>query len=267
MTNEMKSAGRWAVVTGGTRGIGLELAKGLIQRGYNLLIVGRSESHLTEAVALLRSLGRGEVVGLQMDLSAHDAARRLHEECLARAMEVEVLVNNAGLFAYCDLADMEPEMAERMLMLHVVTATGLCRLFGEEMRTRGCGYILNVSSYAAWLPLAGLSVYSATKSYLRDFSRALGEELRDSGVTVTALLPAGVATELLGLSERYLQLGVRLGVLMRPERVATVALKGLFAGRRRVVPGWANRAILPIVRHLPRWVRRVLRKKTVGFQK
>lgn len=257
----------WALVTGASRGIGFALAEGLAQRGYRLIAVGRSEERLEVARRQLIEGGASEVVCLALDLAVEGAAQRLYAECRERGLEVEVLVNNAGAFIYRNLCDLEQSRVESLLRLHVVATTELCRLFARDMRARGRGYILNISSYAAWLPLAGLSLYAPTKSYLRDFSYALRDELSDCGVSVTVVLPAGVATDLYGLAERYQRLGLRLGVLLSPEMVACKALWGLFAGRRRVVPGWMNRVLLPVVSHLPKWIKRVIRKKTLGIQK
>lgn len=258
--------GRWAVVTGASRGIGFHLAAGLVKRGYGVVIVARDEQHLERAREELTGLG-GEVVALRMDLSEQGAAQRLHAECQERGLEVEVLANNAGMFAYRDLADCSEERVGQMVRLNVATTTELCRLFVGDMRARGRGYILNMSSYASWLPMAGLGLYGASKSYLRELSYALRDEVRESGVSVTVALPAGVATELYGLGERYRRLGVRLGVLGRPERVADRALRGLFAGRRRVGPGVMYRLLVPLLRHLPGCIKVAVRKKTLGFQK
>lgn len=257
----------WAIVTGASRGIGLELARGLAAMGYRLVIVARSEEGLLLArEELLRSQAK-EVVTIALNLAERDAPHLLYKECVARGIDVEVLVNNAGVFAYCDLCDMTKERVDAILSLHIAATTELCHLFARDMRARGRGYILNISSYAAWLPLGGLGMYSATKSYVRDFSYALREELAEEGVVVTVALPAGVATDLYGLPKRYQHLGLRCGALLTPERVAREALDGLFKGRRRVVPGVVNRLLLPVVRHLPRSIKKWLRKKTLGFQK
>ncbi|MFQ8826895.1 MAG: SDR family NAD(P)-dependent oxidoreductase [Alistipes sp.] len=107
-----------------------------------------------------------------------------------------------------------------MLRLHVRTTTLLCHYFGRSMQARGRGYILNMSSMSAWMPFPGISVYAATKSYLRTLSLAIRNELYDRGVRVTAVCPGAVATGLYNLSERYQRLALRLGIMMTPERLA-----------------------------------------------
>lgn len=258
---------QWALLTGASRGIGLELARGLAARGYCLALVARGKEGLLAARERLLSEGVPEVVTLAIDLAESGAPQRLYEECMGRGLEVEVLVNNAGVFAYCDLCDMEPERVEQVLALHVEATTHLCRLFARDMCTRGRGHILNMSSYASWLPLGGLSLYAPTKAYVREFSYALREELRDCGVSVTVAVPAGVATDLYGLSEDYQRLGVRLGVLLTSERVAQKCLRGMFRGRRSVGLGVLYRVLIPLLRHLPRGVKKLIKQKTLVFQK
>lgn len=258
---------RWALLTGASRGIGLELARGLIPRGYGLIIVARGEEGLHRAETFLRAEGARDVVTFALDLTATGAPEQLYRECVTRGLEIEVLVNNAGLFFFRDTVDVESGRVEQILALHIGATTSLCRLFARDMRARGRGYILNMSSYASWVPLAGLGLYAATKSYVRDFSYALRDELRESGVRVTVALPAGVATDLYGLPEHYQRMGLRWGVLMTPERVAHKVLRALFRGRRKVTPGVVNRVVLPLLRHLPWWAKRVIRKKTLGIQK
>lgn len=268
MKKRLIDNGSWALLTGASRGIGFELARGLVVRGYRrVVLVARSSEGLGVAREQLLAEGAEEVVTLAIDLAERGAAQRLYDECAGRGLEVEVLVNNAGCFAYRDVCDVETERVGQMLSLHVEATTLLCRLFARDMRTRGRGYILNISSYASWFPLAGLSLYAPTKAYVREFSYALREELRDYGVGVTVAVPAGVATDLYGLPKHYQRLGVRLGVLSTPRRVASRCLAGLFRGRRSVGLGMFYRALMPLLRHLPHGVKKLIKRKTLVFQK
>lgn len=259
--------GEWALLTGASRGIGLELARGLAARGYSLVLVARGVAGLNEARESLLAEGAKEVVTIAADLTAEGAAQSLYEECRERSLEVEVLVNNAGMFIYRNVCDVESERVSRIIGLHVTAATELCRLFGRDMCERGRGYILNISSYASWLPLGGLSLYAATKAYLREFSYALRDEVIDRGVRVSVATPAGVATDLYGLPERYQRVGLRLGVLLSPEKVAQRCLRGVFRGRRRVALGVMYRVLIPLLRHLPKGIKRWVRKKNIRFSK
>ena len=135
------------------------------------------------------------------------------------------------------------------------------------MAERGVGARVNLSSYAANMAWPGLAVYSATKGYIDMYTRALAYEMRESGVRVLSVMPAGVATDLYGLPRKWQRRALRLGVLWSAERVARGSLRALYRGRRSYVPGVVNRVMLPLVGHLPKWLISFLRVRTLVFQK
>ena len=256
-----------ALITGATRGIGLAFARELARSGCRLVIVARGEQRLAEVAAELLAQGAVEVVPLVCDLSKEGAAAWLHEECCKRGLRVDLVVNNAGLFAYCDQTAMDNERVRTMLQLNVVAPTELSRLFVGDMVGRGRGAIVNISSYAALMAWPGLAMYSGTKAYLDTYTCALAREVRGHGVRVLSVMPAGVATDLYGLPPRLQRVGLRLGVLWSAERVARGCLRALGGSRVRYVPGVLNRVLRPVVRHLPERVISFLRRKTLVFQK
>ena len=256
-----------ALVTGGSSGIGLALAEGLARRGYDLLLVSNDPEELLVAQRKFFVQYRMEVRTVAMDLSADGEAERLYALCQGEGLTVEVLVNDAGMFIYRDVAETDLTRIRTMLGLHVTTPTLLCRLFGADMAARGHGWIPNLSSYSAWMPWPGLALYSATKGYLKSFSEALWAELREKGVGVTVVLPAGVTTGLYGLATRYQELGRKVGVLMTPEQTAAIALKALFAGKKKCIPGVLNRLALPGLCLMPAGMVRLCRRWTKRFQK
>lgn len=257
----------WALVTGATKGIGLAFAEELAHSGWRLVLVARNEQALAHTAAQLRSLGAPEVVTIACDLSAEGSTCRLHSECSHRGINIDLLVSNAGTFAYCDLTAMEPERIDSMVRLHITATTHLCRLFASDMAHRGRGAIVCLSSYAAHMAWPGLSIYSATKAYIHNFARALAREMHEKGVKVLSVTPAGVATELYGLPEKWRRKGTRWGILTTPERVARGSLSALRKGKRSYTPGFLNRLLIPIVRHLPEKLISFLRRKTFAFQK
>lgn len=256
-----------ALVTGASSGIGLDIAAELARRGYGLVIVSRTADKLSAAAELLSGEGAPEVIVKPLDLAATGAAETLYDWCREQGIEVEVLVNDAGIFIFKDFLETAPERVEQILNLHIHTVTTLCRLFGAEMAAKGYGYILNLSSYSIWMPLPGLALYSATKSYVHEFTVAFAKEVREKGVYVTAVSPAGVATDMYGLSQRLQHIALYWGLLLSPAQVARRSVGALFRGRRDVVPGWANRLLIPVVKNLPPCVTRFLRRKTMRFQK
>jgi short-subunit dehydrogenase len=177
------------------------------------------------------------------------------------------VVNNAGIFSFCDILKTPIERIEHMLLLHDLTLTSMCRLYGEDMVARGKGYILNMSSYSIWMPFPGLALYSASKAYVKSFTEAFNKELRRTGVSVTAICPAGIATDLYGLSKDLQQFGLKTGILMSPQSCARRGLRAMFRGRSVVVPDWWFRLLIPICKYLPGFLIRPLRNFTMRWQK
>lgn len=264
--NTTERIGRWAVVTGASSGIGLALARGLAARGYDICLVSRDALQLDAAARAIEADHAVRTRCVPMDLAVEGAAEALVARCREEGIRPHVLVNDAGTFIYNDILDTAPERIERILCLHMRTVTMLCRLFGEEMAADGGGYILNMASYSLWMPWPGIALYSATKAYVRSFSIAFAKEMRERNVGVTAVSPAGVATDFYGLSHSLQRLGCRLGVLMTPDKVARKALRALFARRRHIVPGWYNRLFIPFCTGMPGPCVRLIRRKTARFR-
>ena len=143
----------------------------------------------------------------------------------------------------------------------------MCRLYGEDMIKRGKGRILNMSSYSIWMPFPGLALYSASKAYVKSFTEAFAKELRKTGVTATAICPAGIATDLYGLSKELQRFGLKTGILMSPKSCARRGLNAMFRGRSVVVPDWWFRLFIPICKYLPGFLIRPLRRFTMKWQK
>ena len=261
------AGGEWALVTGACSGIGLAIAERLASLGYNIAVADIDAGGLHRAELGITERYGVEVRGMEMDLARMESAGRLHDWCVRERIEPLILVNNAGVFIYNDMLDTDAGRIEKMIGLHVLTVSMLCRLFGEDMARRGRGYILNMSSYSMWMPWPGLALYSATKSYIRNFSRAVSYEMREKGVGVTTVLPAGVTTGLYGLAENLQRTGKKLGILLTPEKTAEVSLAAMFRRRRQYVPGFLMRMVLPLVKVLPAWTIRLARRKTLRFQK
>ena len=248
MKHAIEKGSAWALVTGASSGIGLQIAHQLAGLGYNLAIVSRDDNALARAQQQIATEHGIEVRRLTLDLVARDAATKLHDWTSSQRLEIEILVNNAGAFSFLDVTESSPERIEQLIGLHVVTPTLTCRLYGAEMVRRGHGRILNMSSYSIWMPLPGLALYSASKD-------------------VTAVCPAGVATDLYGLPRNLQQFGCRIGVLITARKCARQALRAMFRGRKVFVPaGWV-RIFVPILSMLPRPITDFARRHTMRFQK
>ncbi len=150
------------------------------------------------------------------------------------------------MFFFKELFPEDINRVETMLRLHITTITRLSILFGNAMKGRRHGNILIVSSMAASLPMPGITVYSATKSYLKSFGRSLYFEMRPYGVGVTTVCPPAVATPLYNISDRLMNIGVLCGVVCTPTRLLRRALRAMSRGRRIIRPGLMN-IYLPIL--------------------
>ncbi|MBQ6073146.1 MAG: SDR family NAD(P)-dependent oxidoreductase [Bacteroidales bacterium] len=236
-----------ALVTGGSSGMGLEFARQLAGRGYSLIIVSNREEELNSVQKLLSQEFPVDVIARYQDLAKPDAADRLFEWCMHDiGILPDIVVNNAGMFFFKELGTADLGRVQAMMNLHMTTVTRICLLFGEAMKERGSGRLLIVSSMAARIPAPGITVYSATKAYLRSFGRSLSYELKPYGVTVTTVCPAAIATPLYRLDDKKLRLGVRVGLIRTPQWLVRRALKAMFRGRRMISPAFMN-VYLPLL--------------------
>ena len=240
-----------ALVTGASSGRGLEFAKQLAAKGFTLLVAGNREAELLEAAALLRSQYGVRVEARCIDLAEAGSAAALLAWCDGMGLVPDVLINNAGMFFMEYLSARNAGKAEVMMRLHVETATLLCILFGDRMKARGSGFILNMSSMTARIPAPGIAVYSASKAYLKSFGRSFSYEMRPFGVRVTTVCPAAVDTGLYPLGDGLRKAGRALGLIWTPERMVRRALRALFRGRRVVCPGMVNALLPPLISILP----------------
>ena len=248
-----------ALITGGSSGMGLEFARQLAARGYDLLLVSNQEQALDDAARELS--GPVSVRTRFQDLARPEAADELFAWCQVEDLIPDVLVNNAGMFFFKELQAEDLDRVQAMINLHVTTVTRICLLFGQAMKSRGSGYILIMSSMAARIPAPGITVYSATKAYLRSFGRSLSFELRPYGVGVTTVCPAAIATPLYRLDEKKMRFGVRLGVIRTPKWLVRRALRALFHRRRVISPAFMNVYLPALVALLPAPVEARLWKK------
>lgn len=184
-----------ALITGASSGIGRQFASIHAERGGDLIIVARSGDKLSAVKDELESKHSVQVTVIPKDLSLLDSAQQIYDEVQTSGIEVDYLINNAGFGGHGKFHEREWSDDLAMIQLNVVTLTALCRLFIPDFVTRDSGLILNVSSTASLLPGPLQAVYFATKTYVTSLSNALAEELRDTNVNVTALLPGATETE------------------------------------------------------------------------
>jgi short-subunit dehydrogenase len=232
-----------ALITGASSGIGMNFSRLLAREGYELFLVARSEAKLN---ALAKELGNAKVI--VADLVSPDAPRRIFDA----SGPVDVLINNAGFGVLGPFVESDLRKDFEMIQVNVAALTHLTRLFLPPMLARRSGRILNVASTAAFQPGPLMAIYYATKAYVLSFSEAIADELRGTGVTVTALCPGPTAT---GFAEVAGMESSRLFSLTRPmssEAVARYGLRAMQHGKRVAIPGIANKLAAQSLRVAPR---------------
>lgn len=197
MPSENFLTSRTAIVTGGSRGIGLATAAALLDRGASVVITGTTQDHLEHARRTLVAAGRPEprLEIMRADVRQLADVERMIATAVQRFGGLDVLVNNAGIGAFANVAETSDEQWHRTLDTNLTGVFYCCRAAIPHMRTRGGGYIINVSSLAGKNPFVGGGAYCASKSALNAFSEVLMQEVRHDGIRVTYVMPGSVATE------------------------------------------------------------------------
>ena len=258
----MTSPTQWALITGGCSGIGLGIARELAAKGYSLLLVSNRGWEVKQAAGELAAQHGVTVHPIVMDLARPEAARDLYEEASRLGAEVDVLVSNAGMLFFGEVAEADPARVNTMLQLQVVTPSLLAHYFGGDMRARRHGQMLFVSSAASWCDFPGIAFYGGSKRYLRGLAASLREELRPWGVSVTCLAPGAVATGLYDYAGGPAAAAARAGLLGDPARVARAAVRGMLRGRALVLPGVSAKLMATASALTPRWLIRLIRCRT-----
>jgi short-subunit dehydrogenase len=247
------AASSTALITGASAGIGEAIARELAGRGHGVTLVARREDRLRSLAGELsdRFGVRAEAIGADLgsEIARADLVGRIDE----LGLEVEVLVNNAGFGGGEDFVDTNPKLLTSMVELNCMALLALQGVYLRRMVERGRGAVINIASTAAFQPLPGSATYAATKAFVLSLSEAVHEELRGTGVTLTAVCPGPVRTEFMdvaGLSRAEEQLP---GVFwMSAESVAKAAVEAAAGGKRAIVPGLLNRAGAITGQHAPR---------------
>ena len=244
---------RTALVTGASGGIGLEMARLLARDDVHLALTARNTDRLERAARWIQGdCPGGTVVAIPADLGRAGTAAALYDRAAREIGPLDLLINNAGIGAAGPFAECDEGTAAEILQLNIVSLVALARRGLEAMLGRGQGILLNVASTAAFLPGPRMALYYASKAFVLSFGEALAEEVRGSGVSVTTLCPGPVLT---GFQSRagIESAGFLRGPLVKTATdVARAGLAGARAGRRVVVPGFANKASVALMRLMPR---------------
>jgi len=244
-------AGKTALVTGASSGLGVDFARELAARGCRLVIVARREDRLKQLQQELQAAHGTDVTVVTLDLSQPEAPRALHDLLRQQKRDVDILVNNAGFGLFGRDVELPPRRSTEMLQLDVVALTQLTQLFARDMVKRGAGYILQVASTGAFQPSPSYAAYGAAKAYVLNYGHALNFELRGSGVSCTVICPGVTATEFLDVSGQKRN-WFHNATMMSSPAVARAGVHAMLARRYLVVPGWFNALSAFLTRLTPR---------------
>ena len=243
------------LITGGGGGIGLEMARLLASSEHALILIGRDAVRLQSAANELRAAHGAEVHVHSVDLSEPGAAQRLFEHTQEHGFHIDTLINNAGFGIVDAHVEIEPSQIYRMLQLNVVAVAELCRCYGELMKQRRAGRILNIASTAAFQPTPYFAAYGASKAFVLNFSEALAKEMEDYGVTVSCLAPGPTDTAFFNNVDPQQIDGdhfFRKEGRSDPRKVAQAGVELMVRGGLTRVVGTANRLMILGNRLVPR---------------
>jgi short-subunit dehydrogenase len=259
----MKFDGCTALITGASAGIGREFARQLATRARGVVLVARRGERLEQLRNELTPRGSNlNVYTRIVDLTDNSQLDALVQWLAEEKIDIDLLINNAGLGDLGPFATSDPKRNHEMLMVNVVALTTLTRKLLPQMIARKRGAIVNVSSSAGFLPIPGIAVYAASKAYVTSFSEALRAEVRGSGVTITALCPGPVHTEFQEVASRPSH-KVKPGpgpefVQVAVEQVVRDALAAVEADRPLVIPGFIMKVGMFLVRLTPMSILRLV---------
>ena len=244
------------LITGASGGIGEAIAIRLAKRKHNLLLVARNESKLKVLAEQLIRQHQIKVEYIVADLSQADAAQKLFEETQARQLEIEMLINNAGIGSGGEFAAMSLQSELDMLQLNISSLVALTHLFLQPMKARKSGTIINVASMASFMPIPYMTAYSASKVFVRHFTQALTQECKPYNVHVMLLCPGLTKTNFNHAAGIENEIGKGLGTeysssTQTPEQVADEMLKALDKRKHYIVSGRMNRMAARLSALLP----------------
>jgi short-subunit dehydrogenase len=241
-----------ALITGASGGIGYELAKVHAEKGINLVLVARNKNKLEELRSEIETDKKVWVYTVTKDLSLPGSPQEVYDELKTKSIAIDYLINNAGIGDYGLFAESDWNKQEQMINLNVTALAHFTRLFLPDMICRGGGRIMNVASTASFQPGPTMSVYFATKAFVLSFSEAINQELRDIGITVTALCPGSTHSGFQAAAadaERGLFAGNKFS---SAREVAEYGYNAMIKGKAVAIHGFKNSFLVNSIRFAPR---------------
>ena len=236
----METNKTYTLITGGTSGIGYELAKIFAKNGHNLILVSRDEADLTITRNELLEMGV-EVLIISKDLFERQTPFDLYNEITEKGYDIDILVNNAGQGQYGEFSETNIYRELSIIQLNISSLVVLTKLFLQDMLKKGRGRILNLSSVTSKAPGPLNSVYHGTKAFVQSFTQAISSEVKDKGITVTALLPGATDTDFFNKADMQQSKVAKEGQLSDAKKVAQDGYDALMRGENMIVSGFKNK--------------------------
>ncbi|MFD2934177.1 SDR family NAD(P)-dependent oxidoreductase [Spirosoma flavum] len=249
---ETSNNGKTALITGASSGIGRELTRLFAKDGYNLVLVGRDSDALQLYSNNLQNQYGTQVTLIQKDLANPSAPTEIYAETTGQGLQIDVLVNNAGFGEYGMFAtetDIQKELG--VVQVNAVALMHLTKLYLKDMVSRNEGKILMLGSEASVAPNPMMAVYGATKAFIKSFSEAIRNELNDTNITVTVLMPGATNTDFFKVAGATEAKGADPNKTADPAAVAKEGYDALMSGKDHVVAGWMNKARVAMAHVLP----------------
>ncbi|OGI08092.1 MAG: hypothetical protein A2Y40_09735 [Candidatus Margulisbacteria bacterium GWF2_35_9] len=250
------------LITGATSGIGYGFVKIFAREKYKLVLVARNKKKLKELKHKL--IQYTEVHIIVQDLSEEDAADRIVKKLRKKSINIDILINNAGLGNYGFFPDTDTDIDKKLLMVNISTLTMLSKYISKQMIERKKGRILNVSSISAFYSGPFMNTYFASKAYVLSFSIALANELADKGITVSCLCPGPTSGTNFGKRAQY-ENKLNQHHFMSINDVVEYSYRQLLKGKTIIVPGFKNKLLAFLPRLFSRKFIAGLTRKSAGF--
>jgi uncharacterized protein len=247
---------QYALVTGASKGIGRAIAYELAKRKFNIILVSRTISELENLTAELIRYFNVKVHYLALDLTQNDSPQKIADWIKENNIPLNVLVNNAGYGLWGGFEELTLEEQLNMMQINTISMVKLSYLLLPILKQQQEAYILNVASTAAYQAVPRLNIYSASKAFVLQFSRALKYELKDSSVSVTCLSPGATATSFMDRAGMVTQEMQKRAAKfnMTSDEVAAFGINGMLKKKTEIIPGFINKVSVALTYYVPKWI-------------
>jgi short-subunit dehydrogenase len=242
----------WALIAGGSKGLGFSIAKAIAKRKYNLLLIARHQNELVSAKDHLTSHYNIQVEILACDLSLPESAGAIYDFCVNRNLYINILCNAAGLGGSKDFQDLPLDKLRTMIRINVESAIALSFVFIPLLTQSAPSYILNIGSMAGFAPIPIKGVYASSKSALHFFSYSLRKLIKETNISVTCACPGPIFTKPSIEEETINQLGwFGKKMAIKPDDAGETIVRGMLKGKMIIVPGKLARLVSYLLRIFP----------------